>query len=173
TSSPSPPLAFFLGLIPGVGAWYNGQFVKGFIHVVIFVLLIVAADNISGFFGLLIAFFICYMAFDAYKTAEAIQKGLPMPDPLGLERMFGIQEHHQPSVSSSPAAGGTAVPLATEPPPPAVQRSNEPIGAIVLIVLGVLFLLSNITRFDMLRFWPLILIGIGLWIGYKRTSGRA
>ena len=172
TSSPSPPLAFFLGLIPGVGAWYNGQFVKGFIHVVIFVLLIVAADNISGFFGLLIAFFICYMAFDAYKTAEAIQKGLPMPDPLGLERMFGIQEH-QPRVSSSPAAGGAAVPLATEPPPPAVQRGNEPIGAIVLIVLGVLFLLTNITRFDMHRFWPLILIGIGLWIGYKRTSGRA
>jgi hypothetical protein len=39
--------------------------------------------------------------------------------------------------------------------------------------LGVLFLLGNLTRFDMHRFWPLILIGIGLWIGYKRTSGRA
>src|SRR5215467_2787581 len=89
SSAPSPGVAMLLGFIPGVGAMYNGQFLKGFIHVVIFVLLIVAADNISGMFGLLIAFFICYMAFDAYKTAEAIQKGLPTPDPLGLERMFG------------------------------------------------------------------------------------
>src|SRR5262249_12639470 len=172
TGSTSPPLAFFLGLIPGVGPMYNGQFLKGFIHVVIFVLLIVAADNVSGFFGLLIAFFIFYMAFDAYKTAEAIQKGLPLPDPIGLERMFGLQEH-QPRVSSPPAAGGATVPLATEPPPADGQRSNEPIGAIALIILGVLFLLGNVTRFDMHRFWPLILIGIGLWIGYKRTRVRA
>ncbi len=31
----SPALAFLLGLIPGVGAIYNGQYVKGLVHVVI------------------------------------------------------------------------------------------------------------------------------------------
>ena len=33
-------LAFLLGFIPGVGAIYNGQYVKGLIHVVIFGVLI-------------------------------------------------------------------------------------------------------------------------------------
>src|SRR5204863_8368679 len=30
----SPPLAFVLGFIPGVGAVYNGQYAKGLLHVV-------------------------------------------------------------------------------------------------------------------------------------------
>jgi hypothetical protein len=47
------------------------------------------------------------------------------------------------------------------------------VGAIVLIVLGVIFLLGNLTNFNAHRFWPLILIGVGLWIAYKRTSLRA
>src|SRR5260370_11117434 len=32
----SPGLAFFLGWIPGVGAIYNGQYVNGLVHAVIF-----------------------------------------------------------------------------------------------------------------------------------------
>src|SRR3712207_3585739 len=39
-SGPSPGLAFILGLIPGVGAVYNGQYAKGLIHAIIFGLLI-------------------------------------------------------------------------------------------------------------------------------------
>src|SRR4051794_1671746 len=69
--TPSPVLAGIFGFIPGVGAMYNGQFIKAFAHVVIFVLLVMATDNISGLFGMLIAFFVFYMAFEAYKTAEA------------------------------------------------------------------------------------------------------
>src|SRR5262245_18509788 len=78
-SVPSPGVAMLLGFIPGVGAMYNGQFVKGFVHVIIFVMLIVATDRISGLSGLLIAFFIFYMAFDAYKTAQARLLGQPAP----------------------------------------------------------------------------------------------
>jgi hypothetical protein len=37
---PSPGLAAVLGFIPGVGAMYNGQFMKGFAHVMAFVCLI-------------------------------------------------------------------------------------------------------------------------------------
>src|SRR5579871_5243255 len=38
--SASPGLAFLLGLIPGVGAIYNGQYMKGIIHVVVMGVLI-------------------------------------------------------------------------------------------------------------------------------------
>src|SRR5262245_39091750 len=41
----SPGLAFLLGLIPGVGAIYNGQYAKGLVHVFIFGLLISVANE--------------------------------------------------------------------------------------------------------------------------------
>jgi hypothetical protein len=161
---------------------YNGQFVKAFIHVVIFVLLIIATDS-YGAFGILIAFWIFYMAFEAFKTAEARRMGLPPPDPLGLDKMFGLHEsQHQPpsstiaAVPTTPAAQAQApmpppAQVITPPPPP---QDNAPVGAIVLIALGAIFLLSNnLPWFQAGRLWPLFLIGIGLWIAYKRTGERA
>src|SRR5437660_4123822 len=47
-SAPSPGLAGFLGFIPGVGAMYNGQFVKAFAHVIIFIMLIFAVSTVRG-----------------------------------------------------------------------------------------------------------------------------
>src|SRR5512142_1490566 len=49
-SDVSPGLAFVLGLIPGVGAIYNGQYAKGVVHVVVFGLLIsiVSSGSVSG-----------------------------------------------------------------------------------------------------------------------------
>jgi TM2 domain-containing membrane protein YozV len=161
--APRPGLAAFLGLIPGVGAMYNGQFTKAFAHVVIFVLLIVAASKIAGVLGVLIGFFVVYMAFEAYKTAEAKRHGLPSPDPLGLDKMLGIQDTH---TSAGAPAYSAPPPLQVEPVPP--PHDNTPIGAIVLIVLGLVFLLSNFGMFDVDRLWPLFLIGIGLWTAYKR-----
>jgi TM2 domain-containing membrane protein YozV len=178
--APNPVAAGLLGLIPGVGAMYNGQFTKALAHVVIFVLLIVAANSISDYFGILLGFFVIYMAFEAYKTAEAKRHGLPPPDPLGLDKMFGIQDPQPPVAAApvqttaaySPAAyppvtASSQPPLQVEPPPP--PRDNAPIGAIVLIGLGVMFLLGNMGLFRMHHLWPLFLIGIGIWIAYKRT----
>src|SRR5207245_8438953 len=105
--APSPAVAAMLGFIPGVGAMYNGQFVKAFAHVVIFVLLIMATDNISELFGMGIGFFIFYMVFEAYKTAEARRLGLPAPDPLGLDKMFGLQESQPPTPVSIGVPPGT------------------------------------------------------------------
>jgi hypothetical protein len=180
-NAPSPGIAMLLGFIPGVGAMYNGQFMKGFVHVVIFVLLIIASDNVSGWFGPLIAFWVFYMAFDAYKTAQAKMLGLPAPDPLGIDRLFGIHESHTATPPFAAPAAATSAPAAnvaaaTSPVPiadqPAVdsQQAQAPVGAIVLIALGVLFLLGNIGMFNMQRMWPLILIGLGLWIAYKHMS---
>ena len=162
--APRPALAAFLGFIPGVGAMYNGQFLKAFAHVLIFVMLIIITTRV-GIFGVLIGFFVLYMAFEAYKTAEAHGMGLPSPDPLGLDKMFGLQES-QPPAGTGMAGAPPPVPLQVEPPPP--SQDNAPIGAIVLIALGVIFLLGGSLHME--RLWPLFLIFIGLWTAYKRTS---
>jgi len=44
-SGANPALATILGVIPGVGAMYNGQFVKAMIHVLVFVILIAIPTN--------------------------------------------------------------------------------------------------------------------------------
>jgi hypothetical protein len=53
------------------------------------------------------------------------------------------------------------------------REARTPIGPIVLIVLGVLFLLDNlhVLAFDWLfdKGWPALLIGIGAWMLWKRT----
>ena len=45
-STPNPGVAFVLGLIPGVGAMYNGQLFKGLIHVVVFAILVSLTENL-------------------------------------------------------------------------------------------------------------------------------
>src|SRR5438270_8207659 len=170
--APNPVIAGILGFIPGVGAMYNGQFIKAFAHVVIFVMLIIAANNIHWAFGWMIAFFIFYMAFEAYKTAEATSHGLPGPDPLGLDKMFGIQESqiHSTGVPAivntsaayppvPPGSPQPTQPFQVEPPPPSPQ-DNAPIGAIVLIALGAIFLLQNVGIFRIHNLLPLFLIGV-------------
>jgi TM2 domain-containing membrane protein YozV len=169
--TPSPGVAMLLGFIPGVGAMYNGQFMKGFIHVVLFVMLIVATANVSAFFGLLIGFAVLYMAFDAYKTAEAKRLGLPLPDPLGLDHLFGLQEgQNAPAASTTvPASGDVTQPATAQGAP----SDHAPTGAIVLIGLGVLLLVVNVINVSIHQFWPLILIGVGIWIAYKRLAPGA
>jgi serine/threonine protein kinase len=66
--------AFMLGLIPGVGALYNGEYKKAAIHVLIFgfisTLHNVAPISMREFFELLRFVFIAYMAFDARHTVQ-------------------------------------------------------------------------------------------------------
>src|ERR1039458_8283691 len=83
---PSPGLAALLGFIPGVGAMYNGQFVKGMVHLVIFAVLVSAA-HVYGVFGLFVMGWIFYQVFEAYQTAKARRDGDPLPDPLGLNEL--------------------------------------------------------------------------------------
>jgi len=177
-------MAGILGFIPGVGAMYNGKFVKAFVHVIIFITLIFAVSNVNGgadvIFGLLLGFFPIYMAFEAYKTAQAKQFGLPAPDPLGLDKLFGLQES-QPSVAANANVAANVnvaetayIPVQPQPQTQPVpgRYDNAPVGAIVLLALGVIFLMSNfhVMRVGIGHLWPLILIGLGLWIAYKRTA---
>ena len=85
--SSNPAIAFWLGLIPGLGAIYNGEYNKALIHIIVFAALIVglSSDLDSGAdvaLALLLAGFVFYMAIDAMRTARARLDGAPAPDPL-------------------------------------------------------------------------------------------
>ena len=80
---PNPGLAALLGFIPGVGAFYNGQYAKGVVHLIIFAVLISLADQ-NGIFGLFIAGWVFYQVIEAHHTARARRDGTPLPNPFGL-----------------------------------------------------------------------------------------
>ncbi len=120
---PSPGLAALLGFIPGVGAMYNGQFVKGMVHVVIFAVLVSAA-HVFGVFGLFIAAWIFYQVFEAYQTAKARRDGDPLPDPLGLNELSNsILGSMRPPQGPPPGAGTGAAGVNPAVDQPASQSS--------------------------------------------------
>lgn len=190
---PRPGVALALGFIPGVGAMYNGEFAKGFIHVLIFATLIWMSDNVSGIFGLGIAAFVVYMPIEAYRTAKARLLGLPAPDPFGFNNWFSSAPPPVRPVAGTPVgavpppmgaayvvppmsdAAGVVPPVDPESFPDdegrSCRSSRVPIGAVIMIAIGVLFLLDELgaLHFDWIwRFWPLILIAIGVRVLIQR-----
>jgi TM2 domain-containing membrane protein YozV len=142
-SAPSPGLAAMLALIPGVGAMYNGQFKKGIAHVIAFAILVGMASVVGPVMVPFFFFYFFYLIMDAYKTARAKELGQPLPDPFGMSRFWGIEEE-----------GGSWT------------GTGIPVGAVVLIGLGCLFLLHNLGFHFLDRIsdlWPLILVGIGIY----------
>ena len=149
---PNPALAGVLaGFFPfGVGAVYTGQYAKGLAHLVIFTLLILGVSSGSGsaglIFGLAIGGFYFYQIIDSIRSARAVQLGQAPPDPFGLATTF---------------SGGERI-----------DASKVPVGALVLIGLGVIFLLHTLDIWDFSahRIWPLILIGIGAFLLFRRLG---
>jgi hypothetical protein len=145
-SGNSPAIAFLLGLIPGVGAIYNGQYAKGLVHAVFFGMLVTALSSRSlhGFeplLGIMLGVFVFYMALEAYHTARKRSTGEPVEEFSSL--------------------AGTA-------------DSGYPIGAIVLIGLGFLLLLNTLDLISIdavVRFWPVGLILVGVYMLYTRMRG--
>ncbi|MFP5207483.1 MAG: LiaF transmembrane domain-containing protein, partial [Acidobacteriota bacterium] len=196
-----------------------------------------------GIFGIFIAAWIFYQAFEAYHVAKARRDGDPLPDPLGLNEVgnwlhLGFQtEMRRPQGPPPPAAGSAAgapgqappasgfapapgaypaphsnpyqsgyqpppymppaapyTPYAGDPstpvtgfyggyppPPPAAGfapgappmppmhwKRREPIAAVILIALGVLFLLGQFSGRMMAFAWPVLLIGLGAWMIARR-----
>jgi TM2 domain-containing membrane protein YozV len=169
-SGSSPGLAALLGFIPGVGAMYNGEYTKGFIHVLIFASLIWATDHVNDLFGLGIAAFVLYMPIEAYQTAKAKMMGVRAPDPFGLNNLNLFGSNTPAPVAVAP----TGVPVEGQPVEEEYSGGSRiPIGAFVLIALGVIFLLEQFGwfHFDWFgRFWPVILIAIGIRVLMKRTG---
>jgi TM2 domain-containing membrane protein YozV len=172
-SEGSPGLAAILGFIPGVGAMYNGEYAKGFIHVLIFATLIWAADHVSGVFGIGIAAFVLYMPIEAYRTAKARQMGMQPPDPFGFNNMNLFGSTSQPAAAVSGAAPAAPAEGAPVQQVEYGEGRRMPVGALILIGLGVIFLLDQFGWWHFnwfARFWPLILIAFGVSILMKRTG---
>lgn len=140
----SPGVAFVLGFIPGVGAIYNGQYAKGLIHVLVIGLAISAlsSDELNGF-GPLIA--LMMVAFWIYMPFDAYH--------VAQARLSG-----QAVDSGVPGGAG-----------------NFPAAAVILIALGTALLLNNLGIFELrraLRYWPVLLIGAGVYMLVDRFSTR-
>jgi hypothetical protein len=149
-TGPNPGVALALGFIPGLGAVYNGEYIKALIHVFVFAGLIAAqsGDVSAGyhaFLGIALGCFYFYMPIDAYHVAKARLTGAPLPAPFG-------------EVAGTPAEG------------------HKPVGAIILIALGAFFLLANLGLLEWDWFgkaWPLGLIVLGVWLLADRFKKSA
>lgn len=129
---PRPALAAVLGFIPGVGAMYNGQFAKGIVHLIIFAILVSLSDNVNGVFGIFVAGWIFYMAFEAYHTAVARRDSLPLPNAFGFndigERMgFGRAFSATPPSNPSQTPGQAPAPSQTPPQTPTQPPYSSPV----------------------------------------------
>jgi len=145
----SPGLACLLGFIPGVGAIYNGQYAKGLVHAIIFGLLVSilssgATGGLEPLFGFLLTAWIFYMAFEAYHTAAKRRAGEPVDEFSSIVNLRG-------------------------------RSGTFPAGAVVLIVLGVVLLLNTLEILQfryIVRYWPVALIVVGVYMLYLRVAGQ-
>lgn len=148
--APNPGIALALGFIPGVGAIYNGEFAKAFFHILIFggLISIMSSGGAGGFeplLGMLLAGFYLFMPIDAYQTAKRRASGAA-PATTGWEPL---------------GVGG---------------EGATPIGPLILIVLGGLFLMNTLDFFPLRflwKFWPAILIAVGVWMLWRRMGGES
>ena len=94
----SPGLAFLLGFIPGVGAIYNGQYAKAFVHVIIFSLLISVLDSgEAGHFEVVFALLLA-LAIGAFLFAwRKLRVGAPTPQ-MAIDEAKLIRETVQSEV---------------------------------------------------------------------------
>lgn len=142
-----PGWALALGLaIPGVGAIYNGQYAKGLVHAVIFGLLVSITSSGAGglepLFGLLIAAWVFYMGFEAYHTAWKRRRGEPVDEFSSIINLHG-------------------------------RTDRFPVAGIALILLGALLLLNTLDLLDfryVVRYWPVLLIVLGIYLLYARAT---
>jgi len=141
----NPALAFILGfLFPGLGAVYNGQYNKALIHVVVFATMVFGlSSDLDG--GMKPVLGILLAGFIFYMAFDAMRTA-------------------------------QAQRIGEAPPDPLQSWSMQrPVGPIILIAVGALFLLNN---FDLLpfyrieRFWPLILIVVGILM-FRNRLGRS
>ncbi len=140
----NPGLALFLGFIPGVGAIYNGQVVKAMVQVLIFGSMIALSDRVGDPFGTI--FGLGAAAFYFYMVIDSYQTAQRRQLGQPLEEWLGLGDF----------------------------KMDAPVGAALLIGLGGIFLLDNLGLhiFNYIgRFWPVVLIVIGLVLLQRRIGG--
>ncbi len=145
----SPGLACLLGFIPGVGAIYNGQYAKGLVHAIVFGLLVSITS--SGTAGDLEPLFgILIGVWVMYMALEAYHTARKRRAGEPVDEFSSILDVHG-------------------------RRGGFPVGALTLIALGVLLLLSTTDVIQLrylLRYWPILLILMGAYMLYVRIAGE-
>lgn len=168
TDGPNPAIAGILaGFISfGTGVMYAGEFMRALVHAGVFMGLIALEVHLANvqnasataltFGGLAIGFWYFFMIFDSVRVARAKQRGEAVPDLFG----FGLASPAEPVETAGMVSAEQAQP-----------QSRVPMGAFILIGIGVLFLLGNIWDFDWIaRLWPLILIAVGLRLFFRKQA---
>jgi hypothetical protein len=147
---PHPFLAGLLGFVPGLGAVYNGQYVKGIVHAAIFGMLIAISttadhDAIPALTVPMVVFFVLYMPIEAVRTAQAMRRGEEVKEISGIVgALFDASD-------------------------------DSPVPGILFIALGVLFLLFTLGVLSaelVFKAWPLMIVGLGVWRLYASTRKR-
>lgn len=145
--SGSPGLAFLLGLLPGVGAIYNAQYAKGLVHVLIFGTLISLANSRS--IGELLPIVVMMIpAWGVYQAFEAYHTARRRLAGELVDEFSGLVDAR-------------------------TGQAGLPIGPLVLIGLGTIFLLHNfelVRLAELFKFWPVGLIGLGAYLLYRRMQ---
>jgi hypothetical protein len=119
---------------------------KGLVHAIIFGLLISMLDSIHNeggapFLAVVLMVFVFYMPFEAYHTAKKRLAGVPVEE---FSSLMGPNQK---------------------------ISTRTPVGPILLIAIGVLFLLNTLGWLyfrDLARFWPVVLILVGAFMLYNR-----
>ena len=140
----NPGVAFILGfLFPGLGAVYNGEYNKALIHIVVFATLVFGlSSNMDDPMKAVLGIMLAGFIFF-----------------MAFDAMRTAQAQQRGEVSVDPLQNWS---------------KERPVGPIILIVAGAIFLLNN---FDLLpfyrieRFWPLVLIAIGVLMLRNKLSG--
>lgn len=143
----SPALAAFLSIFPGIGAIYNGNFLKGITYMLLFAVLIVLTSNAHEpdgvVFGLMIAGFYVFQIIDSYNEAGKMNQ-----DCLDEE---------------NPAAGKEDLSLFSA------------IVVLVIGVIFQMANFDLLTYRQVTRLWPLALIAFGMKIvfNYFKREGNS
>src|SRR5207302_10201161 len=127
---------------------YNGQYAKGLLHAITWGVLVSivdhhAANGLEPVFGMLIAAWMAYMAFEAYHTARKRRAGEPVDEYSSLLNLRG--QHNVPVFA---------------------------IGLIMMGILLLLHTLNLLDFEYVARYWPVILIAAGVYLLFGRLSAR-
>jgi len=139
----SPGIAALLGLVPGLGAVYNGQNIKALIHFAVIVGFWQVADILNlPLFGLSGVFVYLYSIYDAHRSAQRLRAG---------EDLSGEDERLKRLLRENTHIWGSVL-----------------VGVGLLSVLSLF-----IARFYLQRLWPLLLIAAGFYLlrNYRRAHG--
>lgn len=143
----SPALATVLSLMPGLGQIYVGYYQQGFIYLLTAATTIAILESGGGgkggepFFGLFLSFFWIFNMIDANRRAQHYN--------LVLQ---GLSDQEVPEDFQGPGAKGSVA------------------GGVLLIAVGTLLFLDvkfGVSLQWLEDWWPLALVGFGIWLVLK------